>query len=54
MTRIAVRILKSVALIAVIIGVLVAGLGYAMIRHFNTPPPTANYPKPSNDLEAQR
>ena len=54
MARVVVRILKSVALVAVIIGALVASLGYAMIRHFNTPPPTADYPKPVSALEAQR
>jgi hypothetical protein len=25
-----------------------------MVRHFNTAPPSADYPKPANDLEAQR
>jgi hypothetical protein len=54
MTRIAVRILKIVAVVTITAAALVAGLGFAMTRHFNTPPPTAHYPKPTTDLEAQR
>src|SRR4051812_27876349 len=54
MTRIAVKILKIVAAVVVVSGILTAGLAFAMIRHFNTPPPAADYPKPANGLEAQR
>jgi hypothetical protein len=54
MIRIAVRILKVVALVTITACALVAGLGFIMVRHFNTPPPAAHYPKPATDLEAQR
>jgi hypothetical protein len=54
MARIAVKVLKILAAVVVVSGVLVASLAYAMTRHFNTPPPAVDYPKPANDLEAQR
>ena len=54
MTRVAVRVLKVIGIVTVVAVALVAGLAYAMIQHFNTPPPTASYPRPANDLEAQR
>jgi len=54
MTRIAVRVLKVIAIVTVAAAALVAGLAYAMIRHFNTQPPAASYPRPANDLEARR
>jgi hypothetical protein len=54
MPRVVVRIGKAVILIVVVVGALGGALAYAMLRHFNTAPPHADYPKPANDLEAQR
>jgi hypothetical protein len=54
MSRIVVRIGKIVILLVVVVGALGGALVYAMVQHFDPAPPKADYPKPSNDLEAQR
>ena len=54
MPRVMVRIAKAVALSVVAVGALGGALTYSMLRHFDTAPPHADYPRPANDLEAQR
>src|SRR5262249_11969427 len=54
MPRIVMRIGKAIILIVSVVGALGGALTFAMFRHFDTPPPPADYPKPANDLEAQR
>lgn len=54
MSRILMRIGKVVILVVVVVGALGGALVYAMFQHFDTAPPEVDYPKPANDLEAQR
>jgi hypothetical protein len=54
MSGIVVRIGKVAILLVVVVGALGGALAYAMFRHFDTAPPKVDYPKPANDLEAQR
>lgn len=54
MRRVALRIGVAVLTIVVIAALVGGGLAYAMFKHFNPAPPKADFPRPANELEAQR
>jgi hypothetical protein len=48
------RVVSVIVIVIVVIGASAGGLAYTMHNHFSPAPPTADFAKPANDLEAQR